>query len=84
MIKDPSAYNVLLVPDSRDTIETSLIIQIPIFLMPINVKHFHDIFFEHATSLKERMQHIFDFLWAAASYDKSYEGEESPLSQLAV
>jgi len=33
-------------------------------------------FFEKApASLKERTQHIHDFLWASTRYDKSYNGE---------
>jgi len=56
MSKDPADYEVLPVPDSRDTVQTSRIIPILIFLVPLFMnegkpnhpvemfQHFYDIF----------------------------------------
>ncbi len=97
MSKDPADCDVLPVLEDKDMVKTSMIIPIPIFLVPLFMnegkpkhpvdifQHFYHVFFKKAPlSLKDRTQHIHDFLLAATGYDESYDEAEPPCSQLAI
>jgi len=98
MSKDKADYDVLPVLDLRDMVWTSRIIPIPIFFVPLfmnkakpkhpgsrNVPTLYYVYFEKTLpTLKERTQPRYDFLLAETGYDKLYNGEEPPFSQLAL